>query len=306
MSPENFRIPSKRGDVDLNCYRWMPSTEPIASLQIVHGMTEYILRYSEFAEHLTSQGIAVYGHDHLGHGGTSEEKGYFADKDGYQLLVDDMACVTSRVEEELPGIPHLVMGHSMGSFVTRIYLTQYGDRTSGAIIMGTGNPSGATMALALMISKLICSIKGTHGTSKMLNNLVFGGYDKKFTEPDLPNKWLCTNPETLNAYEADPLCGFDFTNSGYRDLFTMIRRNGKEVDFERIPKDLPILLISGKEDPVGDFGKGVEKAKAGLENHGLKPEMILYPDMRHEILNEFDKDRVYDDISDWIVKVITP
>ena len=306
MSRENFTIPSSRRDEELNCYRWMPDVEPIASLQIVHGMTEHILRYDDFACYLNSRGFAVYGHDHLGHGGTSEEKGFIAEEHGDDMLVADMGLVNSRMRSDLPEIPHFVMGHSMGSFVTRRFLTVGGDDIDAAVIMGSGQQAGYQVSLALSVAKLLCMVKGNHHRSDMLNGLVFGSYDKKFDTPDLPNKWLCANPEALKAYDEDPDCGFQFTDAAYRDLFTMIRRIEKGEGFERIPKDLPVLFVSGEEDPVGDFGKGVEKAKAGLEGHGLRPEIRLYPGMRHEILNEVDHGSVYRDIAAWLEQRITP
>ena len=220
------------------------------------------------------------------------------------MLVADMARVNARMAEDLPGIPHFVMGHSMGSFVTRRFLTLHGKGVDGAVIMGTGQQAGYQVSLALAIAKLLCMMKGKHHRSGMLNNLVFGNYDKHFTEPDLPNKWLCANPESLKAYDADPDCGFQFTDAAYRDLFTMIRRIEKEEGFGNIPKDLPVLFVSGADDPVGDFGKGVGKSKAVLEKHGLKPELILYPGMRHEILNEADRHQVYEDIACWLESLL--
>ena len=304
MEPENFRIPSSRGDEELNCYRWMPDGHPMAALQVVHGMTEHILRYSDFASYLSSRGFAVYGHDHLGHGGTSEEKGFIAEEHGDDRLVEDMHLVNARMSGDLPGIPHFVMGHSMGSFVTRRFLTLHGGDVDAAVVMGTGQQAGYQVSLALTVAKLLCKAKGNHGRSAMLNNLVFGNYDKKFDSPDLPNRWLCANPESLKAYDADPDCGFRFTNAAYRDLFTMIRRIEREEGFDSIPKDLPVLFVSGQDDPVGDFGKGVEKAKAALEGRGLKPEMILYPGMRHEVLNETDHEKVYSDMLGWLTALI--
>lgn len=304
MARENFALQSSRGDEELNCYRWVPDGEPKASLQIVHGMTEHILRYDGFAAYLNSRGIVVYGHDHLGHGGTSEEKGFIAEEDGDDMLVADMGLVNARMISDNPGIPHFVMGHSMGSFVTRRFLTVGGD-VDAAVIMGTGQQAGYQVALALAISKLLCMVKGRHHRSRLLNSLVFGSYDRKFDSPDLPNKWLCANPESLRAYDADPDCGFQFTDAAYRDLFTLIRRVEREEGFGNIPKDLPILFVSGQDDPVGDFGKGVEKAKAALEGRGLRPEIRLYPGMRHEILNELDKQKVYSDIAGWLEQYCT-
>lgn len=304
MEPLNFTVTSSRGDEELNCYRWMPEDEPVAALQIVHGMTEHILRYSDFAEYLNARGIAVYGHDHLGHGGTSEEKGFIAEEDGDTLLVEDMHKVNRVMSDQLPGIPHFVMGHSMGSFVTRLYIARYGSDVDGAIIMGTGQQPGYQVSVALTMAKILCRVRGTHHRSGMLNNLVFGNYDRKFEQPDLPNKWLAANPEALRAYDSDPDCGFQFTDAAYRDLFTMIRRVEAEEGFSNIPGNLPVLFLSGAEDPVGDFGKGVSQAEHALEKYGLRPEMKLYPGMRHEILNEVGNGKVYTDIGDWLISLV--
>ncbi len=303
MTPENFRIPSSNGKDDINGYRWMPEQEPVASLQIVHGMTEHILRYSEFAEYLNTRGIAVYGHDHIGHGGTSEEKGFFAESDGASKLVEDVHRVNTKMRDDLPGIPHLIMGHGMGSFVTRRFLTIYGNDMDGAIIMGTGNQPAYQVSVGRFYANSLLKKHGAHYRSEKLNGMVMGAYDKKFKEPDLPNKWLCSNPESLKAYEADPLCGFTFTVSAYRDMFDLIHGLVKCEGLENMPKDLPIIFVSGDQDPVGGFGKGVRKAKENLEKVGLKPDMKLYPGMRHEILNEFGKDEVFRDLGDWILKV---
>ena len=155
-------------------------------------------------------------------------------------------------------------------------------------------------ALALTIAKLLCMVKGNHHKSQMLNDLVFGNYSKRFDAPDLPNRWLAANPEALKAYDADPDCGFQFTDAAYRDLFTMIRRIEKKEGFDRIPRNLPVLFVSGQDDPVGDFGKGVNKAADDLRGIGLSPEVRLYPSMRHEILNETDRGQVYEDIASWL------
>lgn len=303
MSQERFVLPSSLEGEELDCRRWMPPGEPVASIQLVHGMTEHIGRYADFAEHLNGLGLAVYGHDHLGHGGTSDEKGFIAEEHGDDRLVDDMGIVFDRMASDLPGIPHFVMGHSMGSFVTRRFLT-LGKDVDGAVIMGTGNQPGYQLAVALSLAKLLCMVKGKHHRSRVMNDMVFGSYSKRFDGPDLPNRWLCSDPEALRAYDADPDCGFQFTDAAYRDLFTMIRRVEREEGFERIPGDLPVLMVSGADDPVGDFGNGVEKAAEGLRRHGLDPVVRLYPGMRHEILNERDHATVYRDISEWLMSVV--
>lgn len=306
MQPVNFKTPSTVDGVDLNCYRWEPEGDVRATLQISHGMIEHILRYSDFATFLASNGIAVYGHDHLGHGGTSpDDRGTIADDDGDEHLVDDLFEVTKVVEGEHPGIPHILLGHSMGSFVLRRYLTRYGDHLSGAIIVGTGQQSGAKLAMGKLIARLQMMLHGPRHVVGMLNRMALSDNDKFFDEPDLPNRWLSRDEESVRMYNEDPLCRFEFTASGFRDLFTLIARLRKEEGFENIPKDLPILMLSGADDPVGEFTKGVERAMDGLEKHGLDPILILYEGARHEILNETNRQEVYEDIMMWVDAVVS-
>lgn len=306
MTLENFKMDSTRGDTELNCYRWGPENGVRATVQLSHGMIEHILRYSEFAEFLNSNGIAVYGHDHLGHGGTSsDDLGFIAEEDGDLVIVDDLFQVTRRVEDDHPGVPHVPLGHSMGSFVTRRYLTKYGDHLDGVIIVGTGNQPGFQVATGLLVARLLCKMKGTHHISPFLNRTALERNDRYFDEPDMVNRWISRDPETVRRYNADPFCQFKFTCAGFRDLFTMIRKLERHEDFDRIPKDLPVMILSGDADPIGGFGKGVRKAKEGLEKYGLMPTMKLYPGARHEILNETNRDEVYSDILDWIDSTIS-
>ena len=313
MEPESFTLPSSNGADEVCCFRWMPEGEPVAALQIVHGMTEHILRYSEFAEHMASKGFAVYGHDHAGHGRTSDEKGFFAEEEGWRVLVDDVASVNGvddvasvngRMRSDLPDVPHLIMGHSMGSYVTRMFLKGHSGDVDGAAIMGTGNQAGYQVSAVLMLSRIMCALRGAHGHSGLLDKLVFGTYDKKFDSPDLPNRWLCSDPEALIQYRDDPLCGFSFTCAGYRDLFSLIRPLVGADGPEGIRPDLPVLFVSGEDDPVGGFGKGVRKAAANMMRYVQSVDVILYPGMRHEVLNEIGKEGVMDDISEWMEGIL--
>ena len=305
MARENFKLPSTRGDTELNCYRWIPEGRVRATVQLSHGMIEHILRYSDFAEFLNSNGIAVYGHDHLGHGNTTpDDLGFIAETDGDVVIVDDLFEVTKVVESDHPGIPHILLGHSMGSFVARRYITKYGDHLDGAIIVGTGNQSPMSVRFGLFIANYLCRHKGTHYVSPFLNKVILESNDKRFDEPEMRNRWISRDPESVRRYNEDPFCTFRFTSAGFRDLLTMIRRIESGEDFDRIPKGLPIILLSGSDDPIGDFGKGVEKARKALEDAGLRPEMKLYPGARHEILNETNRQEVYSDILAWIERVI--
>lgn len=301
MKGENFRVPSTRGDVQLSCWRWMPEGEPKAVLQLSHGMCEHITRYSDFAEFLCSRGFAVYGHDHLGHGDTTpEDLGFFADEDGDTVVLDDVFEVTKRIESDLPGKPVFLLGHSMGSFIARRYLTKYGDHLSGAIIMGTGQQSPFVLKMGMSMANRDIKKNGLRSINKMLNDTALGNNDKKFKGSDLKNRWLSRDTANVEKYNADDFCGYQFTSAGFRDLFAMIRKLEDKVDFDRIPKDLPILLTSGGSDPVGECGKAVERARKDLADAGLRPEMKLYEGARHEILNETNRQEVYGDILGWL------
>ena len=297
-----FERPSNRKGCTLACYKWLPDGEVRATLQIAHGMTEYVKRYSEMAEILCGLGFAVYGHDHLGHGRTADgDYGYIDDSNGDQTLVGDFATVAETVREENPDVPHFVFGHSMGSFIVRRYITMYGRGIDGAIIMGTGTPPGAGVSLGRTIANMNIRLKGGRSVSKMLNKMVFGTYDSSFKDSKVKNRWLNRNLEEVKKYNADEICGFPFTNGGFRDLFTLIRRCSRKEGIEDIPKDLPLLFLSGDADPVGSFGKGVAKAVRGYTDAGLQPKVIMYPGARHELINELCKDQVFRDMQEWLL-----
>ncbi len=300
MTTVEFTLPSSRGDADLHCVGWTVEG-PRATLQISHGMIEHITRYADFARFLNEHGISVFGHDHLGHGDTTpDDLGTIAESNGDENLVEDLYLITREIDRRCPGIPHFILGHSMGSFVVRRYLTRYGDMVDGAVIVGTGNQPGIAVSFGKLVSTLLVKMKGSRYISPFLNRTVLEGNDRKFKEPDLPNRWISRDPEVVKAYNSDPYCSFKFTASGYRDLFTLIQKVVRRQDIEKIPKGLPILLVSGADDPVGEMGKGVRRAEEGLEKAGLHPEMKLYEGGRHEILNETNKPEVYADILSWL------
>ncbi len=300
MQSVEFGVMSTRGDRDLRGIAWRADF-PRAVLQISHGMIEHIGRYAGLAEHLNGHGVSVYGHDHLGHGMTSpDERGYIAERDGDEHLVDDLHAVTVRIREENPSIPLFVLGHSMGSYVLRRYITRYGTDIDGAIIMGTGNQSGASVAIGKAVASVLCAVKGPMARSAFLDRIVLSSNDGHFKDSDLPNRWLSKDTGNVERYNSDPMTSFGFTASAYRDLFTLIQKDIRLTDGEGIPKDLPVVLMSGTDDPIGGFGKGVAKAARGLEGLGLHPEVRMY-DGRHEILNDTCSKEVMDDILDWIL-----
>ncbi|MBR4768882.1 MAG: lysophospholipase [Lachnospiraceae bacterium] len=300
---EEIFLQSTDGETKLHGFVWKPDGEVKCVLQLVHGMVEYIARYDAFAEYLSENGIAVIGHDHLGHGQsvTGEDKlGYFAHEDGAGKLIEDMRLVTEEGKKRYPDVPHFILGHSMGSFLVRRYLSLYSEDVNGAIIMGTGFIPAPIAFVGKTVAKIDRKFKGEFHRSKTLTALALGSNNKPFEPARTPVDWLSRNEENVDRYMADPLCGYLFTTSAFVDFFTFIGEDAKKKNVEAIRKDLPILITSGELDPVG--GKKAceslygQYLKAGLKNVRLK----LYPEDRHEILNEVDRKTVYKDLKAWL------
>ena len=305
MKKEEFYFDSRDGMHKVHAVRYTPdSGEVRCVVQLIHGMSEYVERYEEFAEFLTEKGFAVTGDDHLGHGKTVPEGGtygYFCEQDPATVVVRDVHRLKKMTQELYPGVPYVILGHSMGSFILRNYLCRYGSGISGAIIMGTGmQPAGL-----IRISKLLASVQklffGSKHVSHFIDRLAFGSYNKRFEPIRTKSDWLSRESENVDRYLADPLCGFVFTVNGFQTLFELIARIQKKENLEKVPKSLPILMVSGSEDPVGDYGEGVKRAYASLQEVGLENmQLKLYEQDRHELLNEVDRDVVMQDIYHWI------
>lgn len=299
-----FYYPSSDGETQIHAIKWTPPVEPVAVLQIVHGMVEFIDRYDEFAEYMAGNGIVVVGNDHLGHGqsvANEERYGFFKLDNGNAALLTDIHTLRSKTAESYPSLPYFILGHSMGSFLTRQYLARHGDGLSGAIVMGTGSQPTIILNLAKGFCAFIASFKGWNFRSKFIDNLAFGAYNKRFEPSRTSKEWLTKDAQIVDSYIANPQCSFLFTLNGYHNLFYSIKDCQNKKNIDRIPKDLPVFFVAGKDDPVGNFGKGVEKACEGFLKAGIKDVNIkLYKDDRHEILNETDRETVFDDILKWI------
>ena len=313
MRKEEFFYDSRDGKSRIHAVRYSPE-EPEkvrCVLQIVHGMAEYAERYEEFARFLTEKGFAVTGEDHLGHGGTVPEGGkygYFCEQDPATVVVRDVHRLKKMTQEVWPHVPYVIMGHSMGSFITRNYLFRYGTGISAAVIMGTGmQPRSAVRAAKALtaVQKLFCG--GAH-TGRMIDKLAFGAYNKRIQDPQTSADWLSRDRDRVAQYAADPLCGFVFTLNGFETLFELISRLYSAENLSHIPKELPLLMVSGTADPVGDYGKGVERAYESLKAAGLKDICLkMYEGGRHELLNETNRSQVMQDICGWIEdKVLKP
>jgi alpha-beta hydrolase superfamily lysophospholipase len=266
-------------------------------VQFVHGMAEHIDRYDEVARALCAAGIAAAGHNHLGHGRRADTKGYFADKNGWQHLVDDVHRLRGVVREQYPDVPYFLLGHSMGSFVVRCYLAQHAQGLQGAILTGTGHFEKGMVASALAVSRLICLFGGKKRPAALMDQLTFSGNNKPFLPARTDFDWLTRDEAMVDRYVADENCGFIFTGGAFRDLFLGIRRMNQPATVQHTPKELPLLFLSGDRDPVGGMGLGVEKVAQAYRSAGhTKVQLQLYPDSRHEVLNETDRAKVFRDV----------
>lgn len=306
---DEFYFPSKDGNTEIHTMEWKPEGEVRAVLQICHGMMEYIRRYDEFAEFLCEHGYYVVGNDHLGHGKSIQAKseyGFFNEKYGNACVLGDMHTLRQRTEKKYPGVPYFMLGHSMGSSLLRQYIQMYGNGLSGAVLMGTvADHKKAALLFGKRLCRVMAAFRGWHYRSKMVDNLVLGAYNKKFKPARTRADWITSDNENLDMYVADPLCSFMFTVNAYYNVFSgMIGIQRKESVY-MIPKGLPVLFVSGADDPVGEFGKGVRKIYEKYRAAGIRDVTLrLYTGDRHEILNETDRDQVYKDLLGWFEKHI--
>lgn len=245
-------------------------------------------------------GYAVYGHDHLGHGETSpDDRGFFAEKNGDVILVDDVRRVAERIESDYPDIPHFVFGFSLGSLVVRRYIAEYGDTVDGAVIMATGGFGPMKCRFSIFGLNLLIKIKGCRARSKFVNGMAFGGYNKHFPG-ECPIRWLTSDVSSQECYIHDRKCRFSFTLAAYRDVMVLAKKLNKELNFDRIPKDIKLLFVSGSDDPFGDFGKGVTAAQGTLGRYGIESEAIFYEGDRHSLISEKNREEVFSDIVGWL------
>ena len=301
---QEFYYPSRDGKTQIHAIEWVPEGEIKGVLQICHGMVEYIDRYHEFAEYMSENGYYVTGHDHLGHGKSiqsEEELGYFDETRGNQYVIGDIQKLREMTMKKYPDAPYYMLGHSMGSFLLREYLTMYGKGLDGAVIMGTGYQSALILNAGQLVCRVIAAFKGWKHRSRFVDNLSFGSYNKRFEPSETTKDWITSDREKRQKYVEDTLCSYMFTLGAYYQMFEGMKVLTKKESLERIPKDLPILFVSGKDDPVGAFGKSVTKVYEKYKSAGIHNVSIhLYQGDRHEILNEVDREKVYHDILRWI------
>ena len=308
MRADTFILQSA-DDTPLQVRRWLPDGDPTAIVQVAHGMAEHSGRYERFAQALTGAGYAVYAEDHRGHGRTSDgdDTGYLTDSDGWNAVVEDLAAVTARASSEHPGLPVVLFGHSMGSFLSRSYAMAHGHDLAALVLCGTAGDPGALGKVGKGVAALEARTLGRRHTSKTMNTLTFGQYNAAFKPNRTDFDWLSRDPVEVDAYIADPRCGEVFTAGFYVDLLGGLEQINRDDQVARIPDDLPVLLISGDMDPVGGkAGKGVTAVAAQLRKAGVRDvTLTLYPGARHELLNETNRDEVTADVLAWVAARLT-
>ena len=294
----------------LNAVLWLPEDKNIhIILQIAHGMTEHIGRYETFAEKLTQRGIAVAGFDLRGHGKNTGDKecASFGEK-GWDCALEDMHIFYEFLKEKFPSAKHYMLGFSLGSFLLREYFMRYEHKdTAGAIIMGTGHQPAAVLSIIIAVVKGEIKKAGWDQTTPLVRNLSFGTYNKKFKPNRTESDWLCADTKHLDAYIADELCRKDISAGLFADLLSAMKRTGGKNACDNWEKDMPVLLLSGKEDPVGDFSKGVQAVYQQLKKNGMKQvQLELFDGARHDLLHEEQSgaaQKAVKTVIDWIMSV---
>ncbi len=280
--------------------RWEVQS-PKAVVILIHGMAEHIMRYDDFAKYLNSKGYVVFGYDQIGHGKTAssiKRLGYLG-KNGWENMVLD---VKKYVEEMASyNLPIILLGHSMGSFIAREFASRYSNLIDALILSGTGSNQGMKANLLIALEKVSIKVYGDKKPANFMNNLTKNIFLKKIKNPKYDCDWISTDEHTVEKYHQDELCGTVFPNSFYYEMLQAVERVNKIENIDAV-RDIPILLFSGVDDPVGDYSKGVKQVYDKFQKHHTNVTLNLY-EGRHEMLNEVNKEKVYEDILDWIEKI---
>ena len=295
-----------RNNTRIHCCQWVPEEKPRGILQLVHGIAEYAARYDELAKVFTDHGFVVVGEDHMGHGGSISKdipQGCFAD--GWLTAVSDTYRLMQMTKEEYPDLPYVIYGHSMGSFMTRTLLYTYPDAgLKAAVISGTG----WMPKLVLKSGRAVCRVEGRKGmnaSSATVDKLMFGSYNKGYENPRTPFDWLSRDDAEVDKYIADPLLGFSASVGLAREMLGGMLMNEDKANLAKMPKDLPVLFVSGDKDPVGSNGKGVTQAYEAFKAVGMKDVTLkLYPGGRHEMHNEINREELYADVLAFLDEVL--
>ncbi|MDA1675839.1 alpha/beta hydrolase [Bacillus cereus group sp. TH152-1LC] len=287
--------------------KWLPERNPRGIIQIAHGMTEHAGVYTDFIAALLEAGYGVYAHDHKGHGKTvkrEEDYGHFKPNVGWNEAVSDVIFVSETIRKEQT-CPLFLLGHSMGSFLSRRAVQLKGELYDGFLISGTGGNPGLLGSIGHKVATIEMKLRGEKTKSRMLNFLSFGNFNSHFKPNRTKFDWLSSDNNQVDKYIADPLCGFICTTSFYRELFSGVLEVNKLEEFKKTPKNLPIHIFSGDRDPVGDMGKGVKEVYENYKKCEVKDVTLrLYENGRHEMFHEVNKDEVFQDLISWLDKHI--
>lgn len=283
---------------------YIPEGKPKGFFHVVHGMTEHIARYDGFMREMAGSGYITFGYDHLGHGRTAvddSELGFIAHDKGWEKLIDDVFIYGNDIRKAMDeSLPFYLMGHSMGSFIVRLCAAKY-DHYDKLIVMGTAGPNPAAAA-GIKVTGAMKKSKGERGYSKLVYKMAFGTYNKRFEDENDPYAWLSVDRENRDRYRADKFCTYLFTVSAMQDLIRLNKGCNEKEWFRSLNKEKPVLLVSGGEDPVGEYGAGVTKVYEALKAEGANVRMKLYDGYRHEILNDACRDEVIADIKAFIAE----
>lgn len=285
-------------------YKWERKEQELKGVvQISHGMAETARRYKDFARELTRNGYIVYANDHRGHGKSAddiENQGYLGEGNAFPLLIDDMAQLSNQIKNKHPDLPLYLFSHSMGSFASQRYIMDYPNQLDGLILSGSNGKQGIILSLGKILSKIEVLFRGKKAKSRIMNKITFGHYNRQFEEESTGVEWLTRDREKQIDYLKNPYCGSIFPASFYATFLDSLQYVEDENNFHKIPKDLPIYILSGDQDPVGDFSKGVKKLRNRYQKQGVKDlEMKIYEGARHELLNEINREEVIADIIQW-------
>lgn len=299
---QTISYPSCDGVHTIHAVQWLPEGEPRGVIQIVHGVAEYVERYAPLAHYLTERGYVVCGEDHLGHGHTAAGQfGYFAPRGGWDLVARDIRQLRVLQGERHPGLPYVMLGHSMGSFLTRTYLIRWPGTLDGAVLSGTGQEPAPLVALGRLLAGGLCALRGPEYVSDLVYQLSLGAYNRAFRPNRTTADWLSRDEGAVDANLRDPLCAFRPTVSMFRDMMTGLRFIARRDNLARMDRATPVYFLSGDRDPVGSMGAGVKKVAGMFRAAGCGDVTLkLYPGGRHEMFNEINRQEVMDDLLAWL------
>jgi alpha-beta hydrolase superfamily lysophospholipase len=306
LNEDALTLPTDDGFA-LHVHRWLPDGAPRAILVISHGMSEHGARYRRLATEVVGRGVAVYAPDHRGHGMTARtvsDLGFFADSNGFDRVVSDLRTVVDRARADYPGVPYLLLGHSMGSYLVQGYMLRYDDPAAVAMT-GSSLNVGFLPSLGRRIARLERLRVGPRKSSWLLTRLSFGAFARTIRGRRTQYDWLSRDPAEVDAYVADPLCGFSATTQLWIDLLDMFPKLADPAEVAKVPADLPLWVASGEKDPVHEGGRGFSALKALYEKRGFtQTTFTLYAGARHELFNETNRADVTADFLSWMDKVL--